>query len=260
MKKIIISMIIGVSLIGSVSLFLNEEKLEVNSEGENVIESSVDNNTTTEDIEIVQNSISYYKKFYDNVDMFIEDSSNIIVGEVISAVGTTNLDGNIYTDLDIKVKEVLDGNIKKNQTILLRSKGGEISYQDYVSKVDKNKLNKIGLTNEPNKNKATKIKSYVDGIEQYKKGDQVVLFLQEHNPVVEVNEEKDSLESIDQFYLTHNDYLIVGDVQGKFYYDETTNKVYRYKSKDSWNEFSNLKSAEDKELEIDLDKLKVKFK
>ena len=99
--------------------------------------------------------------------------------------------------------------------------------------------------------------SYVDSIEQYKVGDKIVLFLKEFEKPI-INSEKDSNITIDNFYLTNNNYSLVGGNQGHFYYDEEKNEIFRYKLNDS-DQLAKNRIVENEELRTSLDVLKDKL-
>lgn len=104
----------------------------------------------------------------------------------------------------------------------------------------------INFSNTSNKI-SNKIVNYTDGIKQYKVGHSVILFLDKYNPVIEVNSEKYSINSINDSNLTKNGYVIIGDNQGKFYYDESTNEIFKYKLAEEASDVISFNSKDIKE-------------
>ena len=90
-----------------------------------------------------------------------------------------------------------------------------------------------------------------------KVGDKIVLFLKEFEKPI-INSEKDSNITIDNFYLTNNNYSLVGGNQGHFYYDEEKNEIFRYKLNDS-DQLAKNRIVENEELRTSLDVLKDKL-
>lgn len=255
MKKLLITTVLLTLSISSAIMIYSNNNLKTsasNSPSNKIEEISDDIDSVA-----IQSSISYYPKYYNNLDMLIDDASIIIKGEVVSAVGVANKNGAVYTDLEVKIDSVLSGSIEKTEILKLRSSGGEIDYNNYVKNVDSNILKKSGLANPVNI--PSKIVNYADGIKQYEIGDSVVLFLAEHTPSVEFNPEKDSLDTIDKFHLTDNKYVIVGGTQGKFYYDESANEVFRYKLAEEISEITTFRNNGNKELETNFNDLKNKL-
>lgn len=83
--------------------------------------------------------------------------------------------------------------------------------------------------------------------------------MEEYTPILSINSEKDSTTNIDEFYITNNKYVVVGNTQGRFYYDKNSNEIFRYKLSEDVEEINSLESESTKELKMDFDKFKELF-
>lgn len=261
MKKFLILATIATLFIGSTIIIKSNKNIEIpsniNSNQENKISNEYNKpkeNNNNNDYIAIQGSMSYYKKYYNTIEDLIYDSSAIIKGKIINTTGIVNQNGTISTDLEIEIESVLDGEIENNETIKLRSRGGVMEYTDYVKNVDTKILEKTGLTKTQNHPK--KIVNYADGIKQYEIGDSIILFLDEYDSNIKINPKKDSESTIKNNNLTENKYVIVGDTQGKFYYDESTNEIFRYKLAKEINEATTFNADSNKELKLNFEEFK----
>ena len=261
MKKILILATITTLFIGSSMIIKSNRNIEIpnniNSNQENKISNESNEtkeNNNNDDYIVIQGSMSYYTKYYNTIEDLIHDSSVIIKGKVINTTGIVNQNGTISTDLEIKIDSVLDGEIENNDIIKLRSRGGIIDYDNYIKNVDTKILEKTGLTE--TQNHPQKIVNYADGIKQYEIGDSIILFLDEYDSNIEINPEKFSENDIKNNNLTENKYVIVGDTQGKFYYDKSTNEIFRYKLAEEINEATTFDANSNKELKLNFEEFK----
>lgn len=261
MKKLLISTVLLTLCIGSAVIINSNNNLKPSNI--NTTSNQANNNSNNQeevynnDSIAIQNSISYYSKYYDSIAQLINDSSIIIKGKVVSAIGISNKNGTISTDLEVQVDSILNDSIENNQIIKLRSRGGVMDYNDYIKNIDSAILEKSGLIN--SENTPNEIINYADGIKQYEVGDSVILFLDEYNPKIEINPEKDSENSINNVNLTENKYVIVGDTQGKFYYDESTNEIFRYKLSEKLTDPMTFNLDKNKELETNFEEFTNMF-
>lgn len=261
MKKALIFATIAILFIGSTIII----KANKNTEIPNNIISNQENkifneyneakeNNNNNDYIAIQGSMSYYTKYYTTIGDLIHDSSAIIKGKISNTTGIVNQNGTISTDLEIEIESVLYGEIENNDTIKLRSRGGMMEYDNYIKNVDNKILEKTGLTK--TQNHPQKIVNYADGIKQYEIGDSIILFLDEYDSNIKINPEKDSEINIKNNNLTENKYVIVGDTQGKFYYDESTNEIFRYKLAEEINEATSFDVNSNKELKLNFEEFK----
>lgn len=276
MRKVLITLLIGLSTIALGVLNLNNLTLKNNSNEEEIIksieESAVNvnnninennnfynsNNNQSKEIAFINNSLSYQKKSYETIDDFTEDYSAIVIGEVISANGISNKEGDIYTDLEIKVKDVICGDIDDGTVMPFRLRGGEMVLSEYINVMDEAVLEKRGLKDIAKNNSENKIvRNYVDSREQYKMGDKVCLFLKKVDVIPEV---KGEIIQSDEFYINKSGYAIIGASQGHFYYDENTNEIFRYKPNDNINELSKVEINKVRELTTNIEEFKDKLR
>lgn len=276
MRKVLITLLIGLSTIALGVLNLNNLTLKSNSNEQEIIKSTMEsgvnvnnninennniyntNNTQSKEIAFINNSVSYHKKSYETIDDFIEDYSAIVIGEVISANGISNKEGDIYTDLEIKVNDVICGEIDNDTVIPFRLRGGEMVLSEYIKFMDETVLEKRGLKDIAKNNSENKIvRNYVDSIEQYKMGDKVCLFLKKVDVIPEVKGEP--IQS-DEFYINKSGYAILGASQGHFYYDENANEIFRYKPNDNFNELAKVEIDKVRELTTSIDEFKDKLR
>lgn len=114
---------------------------------------------------------SYTKVQEINID---KESSSIIYGKVMKV--TSFVEGNlICSNIEIEVIEDYKNNILKDEKILLESRGGELTLQEYI----KNASQVVISRNEYDKveDKSKKIVTLDEGVPQYREGEYVLVYI-----------------------------------------------------------------------------------
>lgn len=130
-------------------------------------------------------------KEYKTLDELVTDSNIIIKGIIQDAKITFNTSG-IYTNTQIQVIDNLDGILKPNDVINITFRGGTIEGED-AKKLNMELIKeKYGIID--NNVKSDKIQEIVNGLENFKTGDKLLLFLNYRD----------------------NQYFVTGAYQGRF--------------------------------------------
>jgi hypothetical protein len=130
-------------------------------------------------------------KEYKTLDELVTDS-NIIIKGIIKDVKITFNTSGIYTNTQIQVIDNLDGILKPNDVINITFRGGTIEGED-AKKLNMELIKeKYGIID--NNVKSDKIEEIVNGLENFKIGDKLLLFLNYRD----------------------NQYFVTGAYQGRF--------------------------------------------
>jgi hypothetical protein len=130
-------------------------------------------------------------KEYKTIDELVTDSNIIIKGVIQDAKITFNTSG-IYTNTKIQVIDNLEGILKPNDVINITFRGGTINGED--AKKLKMDLIKEKYGTIDNDVKSDKIEEIVNGLDNFKTGDKLLLFLEYRD----------------------NQYFVTGSYQGRF--------------------------------------------
>lgn len=196
------------------------------------------NQIDTETYQTISTEVDFAKA-YDSFDLLLEDSSVVVSGKVEVSDSYVNDIGQILTDVDFMVKDVLKGNIE-DKKIKITAQGGSLTYEEYFA--GNKELFKIKLSEEAF-NQAEE--------DSLKRANELVVCSFANTENIKKNETL-------LLFLNYNEkskvYNIVGSVHyGKFYYDEANSEYYRLDHEEEIGHKS-------KKLTIEVDELKTMAK
>lgn len=197
MRKKLLITVLGLSVLVLIA-GCGKEITTDNPVESNVDANSLEANEDTDKLELAETSENLdiettldVVKEYKSIDDLAKDSNIIIEGEIQDAKITYDTFG-IYTNTEIKITNSIYGTLVPNDVISISFMGGTIEGEDakkYNMAIIKEKFGTID-----NNVSSEKIEQKVNGLDNFKTGDKLILFLTYEN----------------------NRYLVTGAYQGRF--------------------------------------------